>query len=144
MVPQAVEEWMSDRLNIDPPGGTAGHHVADQLLHLAYGAGLGTLGGTMVSGHETRGGLWRGAAFGLASWAFGMLVLAPSLRVARPPGGQACGKTRPISPPTWFSGAPSSLSPRNPLDNGTGGAPPTRRGCATGSTRAEQREMLSR
>ena len=84
MVPQAVEEWISDRLNIDPPGGTAGHHVADQLLHLAYGAGLGALGGPMVSGRQTRGGLWRGAAFGLASWAFGMLVLVPSLRVARP------------------------------------------------------------
>ena len=59
MVPQAVEEWISDRLNIDPPGGTAGHHVADQLLHLAYGAGLGALGGPMVSGREGRGGLWR-------------------------------------------------------------------------------------
>ena len=84
MVPQAVEEWISDRLNIDPPGGTAGHHVADQLLHLAYGAGLGALSGPMVSGRETRGGLWRGGAFGLASWAFGMLVLVPALRVARP------------------------------------------------------------
>ena len=84
MVPQAVEEWISDRLNIDPPGRTAGHHVADQLLHLAYGAGLGALSGPMVSGRETRGGLWRGAAFGLASWAFGMLVLVPALRVARP------------------------------------------------------------
>jgi hypothetical protein len=84
MVPQAVEEWMSDRLNIDPPGGTAGHHVADELLHLAYGAGLGALGGPMVSGRETRGGLWRGAGFGLASRAFGMLVLVPALRVARP------------------------------------------------------------
>jgi hypothetical protein len=84
MVPQVVEEWISDRLKIDPPGGTAGHHVADQLLHLAYGAGLGALGGPMVSGRERRGGLWRGAAFGLGSWAFGMLVLVPSLRVARP------------------------------------------------------------
>ena len=84
MVPQAVEEWISERLIIDPPGGQAGHHVADQLLHLAYGASLGALAGPMLSGREARGGLWRGAAFGLASWAFGMLVLVPALRVARP------------------------------------------------------------
>jgi hypothetical protein len=84
MVPQVVEEWISDRLNTDPPGGQAGHHVADQLLHLGYGASLGALGGPMLSGRAARGGLWRGAAFGLASWAFGMLVLVPALRVARP------------------------------------------------------------
>ena len=84
MVPQVVEEWISDRLNTDPPGGQAGHHVADQLLHLGYGASLGALAGPMLSGRERRGGLWRGTAFGLASWAFGMLVLVPALRVARP------------------------------------------------------------
>lgn len=84
MVPQVVEEWMSDRLNTDPPGGQAGRHVTDQVLHLAYGASLGALAGPMLSGSEGRGGLWRGATFGLASWAFGMLVLVPALRVARP------------------------------------------------------------
>jgi hypothetical protein len=83
MVPQVVEEWMSDRLNTDPPGGQAGHHVADQLLHLGYGASLGALAGPMLSGRNARGGLWRGTAFGLASWAFGMLALVPALRAAR-------------------------------------------------------------
>ncbi len=84
MVPQAVEEWLSDRLNTEPPGARAGHQVADQLLHLAYGANLGALAGPMLSGRKARGGLWRGTGFGLASWAFGMLVLMPALRVARP------------------------------------------------------------
>jgi hypothetical protein len=84
MVPQVVEEWISDRLHIDPPGGKAGHHVADQLLHLGYGASLGAIAGPVLNSGEGRGGLWRGAAFGLASWALGMLVLVPALRVARP------------------------------------------------------------
>lgn len=114
MVPHAVEEWMSDRLNIDPPGGTAGHHVADELLHLAYGAGLGALGGPMVSGRETRGGLWHGTAFGLASWAFGCWFWSPLCAWRGPPGRQARWKTRPISPLTWFSDGPSSWSSKNP------------------------------
>jgi hypothetical protein len=38
----------------------------------------------MLSSRETRTGLWRGMAFGLASWAFGMPVLVPALRGARP------------------------------------------------------------
>jgi len=135
MVPQAVEEWIPDRLSIDPPGGTAGHHVADQLLHLAYGAGLGALGGPMVSGRETRGGLWRGAAFGMASWAFGMLVLVPALRVARPASTTGRSNTRPISPLTWFSDGPSSLSSKNRPGKETGGAPATQRGWATASVK---------
>jgi hypothetical protein len=84
MVPQVVEEWISDRLHIDPPGGKAGHHVADQLLHLGYGASLGAIAGPVLNSGEGRGGPWRGAAVGLATWAFGMLVLVPALRVARP------------------------------------------------------------
>ena len=84
MVPQVVEEWISDRLHIDPPGGNVGHHVADQLLHLGYGASLGAIAGPVLNSGEGRGGLWRGAAVGLATWAFGMLVLVPALRVARP------------------------------------------------------------
>lgn len=55
--------------NTDPPGGQAGHHVADQLLHLGYGASLGALSGPRLSSRETRSGL---------------LVLVPALRVARP------------------------------------------------------------
>lgn len=59
MVPQAVEEWLSDRLNTDPPGGKAGHDTADQLLHLAYRASLGALAGPILSGRRASGGLWR-------------------------------------------------------------------------------------
>lgn len=66
MVPQVVEEWIPDRLHIAPPGGKVGHHVADQLLHLGYGASLGAIAGRLNSG-EGRGGLRRGAAVGLAT-----------------------------------------------------------------------------
>lgn len=84
MVPQAVEEWVSDRLAAEPPGGAAGHHVLDQLLHLGYGAGWGALAGPLLLGRDGRAGLWRGAAFGAAVWGIGMLALLPGLRIARP------------------------------------------------------------
>jgi hypothetical protein len=83
MVPQAVEEWVADRLRIEPSGGKATHLVADQLIHLGYGAALGAVFGPLLTTRSHRGGLWRGATFGLATWAFGMLVLFPSLRIGR-------------------------------------------------------------
>jgi hypothetical protein len=86
MVPQAVEEWLSDRLNIDPPGGKAGHHVADQLLHLAYGAGLGALGAEQPSA-------WRAGRSACWFW-------CPPCAWRAPPGGQARWKTQRISPLT--------------------------------------------
>jgi hypothetical protein len=42
-VPQAAEEWLLDRVGGNPPGGHAGHHALDQLLHLGYGAAWGVL-----------------------------------------------------------------------------------------------------
>src|SRR5688500_10045183 len=84
MVPQVVEEWISDRLSWDPPGGETGHHTLDQLLHLAYGAGWGAVAGPLLTAGDTRGRLWRGGAFGLGVWAVGMLALLPAFRVARP------------------------------------------------------------
>ena len=59
-----------------------GDRVADQLLHLGYGASLGALAGPMLAGRNARNALWGGTAFGLVSWAFGMLALVP-VRVAR-------------------------------------------------------------
>ena len=93
MVPQVVEEWISDRLNTDPPGGQAGHHVADQLLHLGYGASLGALGGPMLSGREPAVGCgaerpsgWRA---GPSAWWFWSLLCAWRAR----PGARAPSKT---------------------------------------------------
>jgi hypothetical protein len=82
-VPQVVEEWMVQRSGRGPPGGPAGHQVANQLLHLGYGAAwaaafaLGTRG-------RTGAPLLRGALFGAAQWAFGFFVLMPALGVTRP------------------------------------------------------------
>jgi hypothetical protein len=84
MVPQVAEEWLAERLGTSPPGGRAGHHVADQLLHLGYGAAWGAISGPLLAGGAGRRPLWRGAAVGLGVWAFGMLAAFPSLRVARP------------------------------------------------------------
>jgi hypothetical protein len=83
MTPQVVEEWLADRLGASPPGGAAGHHVADQLLHLSCGAFCGALGGPLLGGQGPRAGLWRGAVFGLAVWAVGTIALMPSLRISR-------------------------------------------------------------
>jgi hypothetical protein len=84
MVPQVVEEWISDRLHADPPGREMGHHTLDQLLHLAYGAGWGAMAGPFLTTGHTRGGVWRAGVFGLTLWGVGMLALLPALRVARP------------------------------------------------------------
>jgi hypothetical protein len=84
MVPQVVEEWISDRLAADPPGREGGHHTLDQLLHLAYGAGWGAIVGPFLTAGNGRGGLWRAGAFGVVLWGVGMLALLPGLRVARP------------------------------------------------------------
>src|SRR6478609_3245441 len=48
MVPQAVETWAKHRLPISlpaVPSQRAWHHVADQMLHLGYGSGLGAVYG---------------------------------------------------------------------------------------------------
>src|SRR6187551_1124550 len=41
MVPQAVEVWAKDKSHLPWPRHTAGHHVADELLHLGYGGAAG-------------------------------------------------------------------------------------------------------
>lgn len=113
MVPQAAEEWISDRLNFDPPSGRAGHQVADQLLHLGYGAGLGALGGPMVSGRETRAGYGAGRRSASRVGRSACWLWSPLCAWRGPPGEQPRSKTRSISPLTLFSDGPSSLWSRN-------------------------------
>src|SRR4029450_3865230 len=43
MVPQALTEWASQKLGVEPPGFPAGHPAADQLLHFVYSVTWGAL-----------------------------------------------------------------------------------------------------
>src|SRR4030095_11754280 len=43
MVPQALTEWASQKLGVEPPGVPAGHPAADQLLHFVYSVTWGAL-----------------------------------------------------------------------------------------------------
>jgi hypothetical protein len=84
MVPQAMAEWLTHRLRVEPPGGPTGHHLLDQSLHLGYGMAWGAAYGLSRAGSAQRASLGHGAAFGGAIWALGLAVLLPMLRVARP------------------------------------------------------------
>ncbi|HWO11596.1 MAG TPA: hypothetical protein VNN80_19010 [Polyangiaceae bacterium] len=81
MVPQAVEVWVKDRSSLTRPRAPATHHVADQLLHLAYGGFWGGVYGLAAPKHPSPA---RALAFGGAIWALGSLVLFPALKIARP------------------------------------------------------------
>jgi uncharacterized membrane protein YagU involved in acid resistance len=80
MVPQAVTEWVSHELEVDPPD----HPAADQLLHLIYSITWGALAAPVLFGRTRRRSLGIGATFGLGLWAIGPLVLFPLLKIARP------------------------------------------------------------
>jgi hypothetical protein len=80
MVPQAVTEWLSHELDVDPPR----HPASDQLVHLGYSATWGALAGLALFGQGRRRSLGVGAAFGLGLWALGPLVLFPLLKIAPP------------------------------------------------------------
>jgi hypothetical protein len=91
MVPQAVEEWLVNRIAGRSLRDPAGHHVLDQLLHLAYGSAWGAVFGPMLN-RGPRRSLWLGAAAGTGLWALGMLAMIPSLRVARPVWQSSAGE----------------------------------------------------
>jgi CheY-like chemotaxis protein len=83
MVPQAVEVWASEKSHLGRPRDTATHHVADQLLHLGYGAVAGTVYAGLA-GKRRQASSTRALGFGAALWAFGSAVLLPALHIARP------------------------------------------------------------
>ena len=83
MVPQAVEEWATARAGVEPPGGAAGHHILDQVMHLGYGAAAGALYGAL-HGTGSRRPLASGARFGGLVWLIGAGALFPLLNIARP------------------------------------------------------------
>jgi hypothetical protein len=83
MVPQAVEVWVKDETPLPRPRSAATHHVADQLLHLGYGAVAG--GAYALATPSGRRASPAGALeFGTGMWAFASLVLFPALGIARP------------------------------------------------------------
>jgi predicted membrane-bound mannosyltransferase len=83
MVPQAVEIWAKEATGLGRPRAAATHHVADQLLHLGYGA---VAGGVYALTHRARSGATpvRGLELGASLWAFSSLILFPALKIARP------------------------------------------------------------
>lgn len=83
-VPQAVEEWLTERTGIATRSHPVVHHLADQFLHFGYGAALGSLYGLAVR-RRTRTVLARGASYGLATWLFGSWLVMPLIRAKQTP-----------------------------------------------------------
>jgi hypothetical protein len=83
MVPQAVEVWAKKTTGLSRPRAAATHHVADQLLHLGYGAAAGGLY-ALTSRSRSGATSARGLELGTSLWAFSTLVLFPALKIARP------------------------------------------------------------
>jgi hypothetical protein len=85
MVPQAVEAWAQHYAPIalpPTPSQRAIHHVADQALHVGYGATFGVAYSLLLGKHRaTPAGV---AGFGLGVWALGSFVLLPVLKIMRP------------------------------------------------------------
>jgi hypothetical protein len=82
MVPQAVQEGIERRAGARPSRG--GSRIAEQTLHLGYGAAFGAVYGAFVDRPRRAPRVGRSLLYGLAHWAFGAGVLLPSLGVARP------------------------------------------------------------
>lgn len=83
-VPQAVEEWLTERAGIGGRSHPLVHHLADQILHFGYGAALGACYGLAVR-RRTRTVLARGAAYGVATWLFGSWLVMPLIRAKQSP-----------------------------------------------------------
>jgi len=89
MVPQAVEAKAKRYLPVTPsavlsalPSQRAMHHIADQLLHLGYGSGLGAAYGlTLGRGPAS---VKKVVGFGLGVWGLGSFLLLPALKLMRP------------------------------------------------------------
>ena len=88
-VPQAAEEWLSQRSGLGRDAHPVLHHLADQALHLGYGAALG-VGYAIASRDRSRHAVAGGLAYGVATWVAGSWLLLPLLRAK-----QAAWRKRP-------------------------------------------------
>jgi hypothetical protein len=82
MVPQAVEVWAKDRSALGRPRTLATHHVADQLLHLGYGAFWGGVYAAALG--QRNASPVRALELGTSLWALGSMLIFPALKIARP------------------------------------------------------------
>jgi hypothetical protein len=83
-VPQAAEEWLAHRAGLGRNAHPVLHHLADQALHVGYGATLGmvyALAKRGRSGHVAA----RGIVYGVAIWIAGSGILLPLLRAKQAP-----------------------------------------------------------
>lgn len=89
MVPQAVEAKAQHQLPISLsavlsalPSQRALHHIADQLMHLGYGSGLGAAYGLVLG--KRPASLHKVLGYGLGVWGFGSFLLLPAMKIMRP------------------------------------------------------------
>ncbi len=75
-IPQAAEEWLAARLPAIRPESASLHHLADTLMHLGYGAFLGSLYGVTVR-RRTNTALLRGFGYGIATLIAGSWIALP-------------------------------------------------------------------
>jgi len=83
-VPQAAEEWLADRSGLGRGAHPVLHHLADQAMHVGYGAALGA-GYALATRGGTRNVVARGLAYGIATWFGGSWLLLPLLRAKQAP-----------------------------------------------------------
>ena len=82
-IPQALEERVAHWSGLGRGAHPVLHHLADQMMHVGYGATLG-VGYALVTQRRTGGrsphGVARGVAYGVATWFAGSWLLLPALR----------------------------------------------------------------
>jgi uncharacterized membrane protein YagU involved in acid resistance len=83
MVPRAIEEALAARVGLDRATPKELHHALDQLLHLGFGACLGTVY-TLSTRRQRAPAVRRGLLFGGAAYLLGAGVIIPALKAARP------------------------------------------------------------
>ena len=83
-VPQAAEEWLANRTGRGRDAHPVVHHLADQGMHVMYGAALG-VGYAVATGTRTRQTLAHGLGYGLATWFAGSWLLLPLLGAKQSP-----------------------------------------------------------
>jgi hypothetical protein len=88
-VPQVAEEWLAQRAGVGRDAHPVLHHLADQAMHIGYGAALG-VGYALAAPPSARNVVARGLAYGVGAWLAGSWLLLPLLRAK-----QAAWRKRP-------------------------------------------------